>query len=181
MGLGHRRIAVMTAGLHGRHGLVPDLAETAESWTRVSRERALGVLDVLTPAGIEPITHRQVDNTEADAREAARLLLCGEGRPTAILCYSDVLARGVLLAAEDLGLSVPGDVSVVGYDDSALATSARPALTSVRQDVQAKGRAAATSLIGAMSARRAGRAIDPTHVVLPTQLVVRDSTGPVPA
>ena len=64
-------------------------------------------------------------------------------RPTAVLCHSDVLALGVLRAAEELGLAVPGDLSVVGFDDSPLARRVRPALTTVRQDVDAKGKAAA--------------------------------------
>jgi len=176
--LGHRRIAVMSAGMGGQHGLVTDLRSAAAGWTRVARERALGYLDALTSAGIEPISHRQVENNDEEARAAARLLLSGEERPTGVLCYSDVLARGVILAAEDLGLSVPNDISVIGFDDSAVAGTSRPPLTTVRQDVLAKGAAAAAALIAAMDAHRAGRPIEPAHVVLPTELVVRESAGP---
>ena len=178
VGLGHRRVAVMTVGLDGMHGLVPDLGATAAGWTRVARERAFGFLDVLDPAGIEPITHRQLDNSAEEAREAARLLLSGEHRPTGVLCYSDVLARGVLLAAEDLGLSVPDDVSVIGFDDSAVAMTSRPALTTVRQDIPAKGKAAASALIESMAARQAGDPPSPSHMVFPTELVLRESTAP---
>ncbi len=179
VGLGHRRIGILIAGTDGLHGLVPDLAATAATWTRTSRERAYGYLDALTPAGIEPISHRQLDNNAEDAREAARLLLSGDHRPTGILCYSDVLARGVLLAAEDLGLRVPDDVSVIGFDDSAVALSTRPQLTTVRQDVPLKGKAAASALIQSMQARRAGEDLDVPHHVYPTTLVVRGSAGPV--
>jgi DNA-binding LacI/PurR family transcriptional regulator len=179
LSLGHRRIAVMMLGTDGQHGFVPDLTATAATWTRTSRERAYGFLDALTPAGVEPITHRQRDNSAEDARAAARLLLSGEHRPTGVLCYSDVLARGVLMAAEDLGLRVPDDVSVTGFDDSAVAMTSRPQLTTVRQDVRLKGKAAATALIAAMQSRRDGTSAEPPHHVFPTELVVRDSTGPV--
>jgi len=179
VGLGHRRIGILVAGTDGRQGLVPDLASVALTWTRTSRERALGYLEALTPAGIEPIAHRQPNNSDQEAREAARLLLSGDHRPTGILCYSDVLARGVLLAAEDLGLRVPDDVSVIGFDDSAVALSTRPQLTTVRQDVPLKGKAAAAALIASMQTRRAGGSAEVPHHVYPTTLVVRDSAGPV--
>ena len=75
---------------------------------------------------------------------------------------------------------MPEDVSVIGFDDSAVAASSRPALTTVRQDIPLKGKAAASALIAAIEAR-AGRArpYDPPHEVFPTTLVVRDSAGPV--
>jgi DNA-binding LacI/PurR family transcriptional regulator len=93
-----------------------------------------------------------------------------------------VLALGVLRAAEELGLRVPDDVSVVGYDDSPLARRVRPALTSVRQDVAAKGHAAVAALLAALESARTGRALGtPDRVLLPTELVVRDSTAAAPS
>ena len=84
-------------------------------------------------------------------------------------------------AAEDLGLAVPDDLSVVGFDDSPLAARMRPALTTVRQDVAGKGREAAAALVDAIARAQDGRAPHPRHLLLPTELVVRASTGPVPA
>ena len=78
---------------------------------------------------------------DADAR-AVRELLELPDRPTAVLCFSDVMAYRVVRTAEELGLRVPEDLSVVGFDDSPLARRMRPALTTVRQDVSGKGRAA---------------------------------------
>jgi len=98
-------------------------------------------------------------------------------RPTAILANSDVLALGVLHAAEELGLAVPRDLSVVGFDDSQLARRARPRLTTVRQDVEAKGKAAAAALLDAIARAKAGTSRRIRRLVLPTELVVRDSTA----
>jgi DNA-binding LacI/PurR family transcriptional regulator len=98
-------------------------------------------------------------------------------RPTAILCFSDAIARGVIHAAEDAGLDVPADLSVVGFDDNPAGRRTRPALTTVRQDVDAKGRAAARALTGAIERAKTQRAGRAKHLVLDTELVVRDSTA----
>jgi DNA-binding LacI/PurR family transcriptional regulator len=91
------------------------------------------------------------------------------------------MAYWVVRAAEDRGLTVPGNVSVVGFDDNPLARRMRPALTTVRQDVAAKGRAAAAALTEAIETVQAGGTPEARHVLLPTELVVRDSTGPAPS
>jgi len=79
-----------------------------------------------------------------------------------------------------LGIGVPGELSVVGFDDNPLAAQVRPGLTTVRQDVAAKGRAAAAALTAAIERARTG-ATAPAggHVLLPTELVIRESSGPV--
>jgi DNA-binding LacI/PurR family transcriptional regulator len=122
---------------------------------------------------------RELDH--ADARRMGERLLAGPDRPTAILCFSDLIARGVVEAATASGLAVPRDLTVVGFDDDPLAAAALPALTSVRQDLGAKGRAAADALFAAMDAARAGTRARPTHALLPTELVVRDSSAPPPS
>ena len=93
---------------------------------------------------------------DVDAR-AVRDLLERPDRPTAVLCFSDVMAYRVVRTAEELGLRVPEDLSVVGFDDSPLARRMRPALTTVRQDVGGKGRAATAALTAAIEAARTGR------------------------
>ncbi|MBG0828250.1 substrate-binding domain-containing protein [Planomonospora sp. ID67723] len=80
-----------------------------------------------------------------------------------------------------MGISVPEELSVVGFDDSPLAVQVRPALTTVRQDIEAKGRAAAAALTEAITDARAGKATTPRHVLLPTELITRGSTAPAPA
>jgi DNA-binding LacI/PurR family transcriptional regulator len=91
------------------------------------------------------------------------------------------MAYWVVRAAVDLGLDVPGDLSVVGFDDNPLARRMTPELTTVRQDVAAKGRAAAAALTHQIARARDGETAEPQHVLLPTELVVRGSTGPAPA
>jgi DNA-binding LacI/PurR family transcriptional regulator len=111
----------------------------------------------------------------------AQLLLRQEPRPTAVLCFSDAIAQAVVHAAEDAGLRVPEDVSVVGFDDSPAAARLRPALTTVRQDFAAKGKAAASALTAALTAQGEGTRPRARHRVLPVELVVRASSGPPPA
>ncbi|MBA3709948.1 MAG: substrate-binding domain-containing protein, partial [Planctomycetes bacterium] len=94
-------------------------------------------------------------------------------RPTAIFCASDYLAVGALAAATAHSLSVPGDVSIIGFDDVEFARHARPPLSSVRQPLHEIGSAAASSLIAQIETGKAG----PTRILLPTSLVLRESTA----
>jgi DNA-binding LacI/PurR family transcriptional regulator len=105
------------------------------------------------------------------AGEAARLLLEREDRPTALLCFSDEFAVASIRAAESMGLDVPADLSVVGFDDSPLAASHRPALTTVHQELAAKGQAAVEAIATALGGTAPG------PVLLPTALVARASTA----
>ena len=90
-----------------------------------------------------------------------------------------LMAYGVVQAAHSRGLVVPDDLSVVGFDDNPLAKRMRPALTTVRQDVAAKGHAAAAALTAAIARSRKGASTRVRHVLLPTELIVRDSTSRV--
>src|SRR5262249_60520776 len=98
-------------------------------------------------------------------RRAALELLDSENPPTAILAMSDVLALGALQAAAELGIAVPAQLSVVGFDDSPAAKLAVPALTSVAQPHEEKGRLAAEWLIGAIESGRPIQA--PPRLILP--------------
>ena len=90
-------------------------------------------------------------------------------------------ALGIVRVARSLGLSVPGDISVVGFDDSPAARHSDPPLTTVRQDVGAKGRIAASALTAAIGHARSGTPGRVRHHLLPTEFVVRESTATVPA
>ena len=78
---------------------------------------------------------------------------------------------------QDSGRTVPHDISVVGFDDNPIARTTRPALTTVQQDSRAKGRAAAELLITALDRAEATPPKRARHLILPTELVVRDSTA----
>jgi len=110
------------------------------------------------------------DNSPESGEALACALLGAHPGLTALLCMSDVLAQGALRAAADLGLRVPDDLSVVGYDD--LPSSAALELTTVHQPTEDKGRQAGAAMV----ARLRGEAA--ASVTLPTRLVVRGSSGP---
>jgi DNA-binding LacI/PurR family transcriptional regulator len=174
--LGHRRIAIVTMTLDGPGAMVDDALAVAGGHPQ--RQRALGWLDALGAAGIQPAAVQARNNSEDAAIEAARLLLTDAERPTGVLCFSDVIALGVERVAGELGLSVPDDLSVVGFDDSPAARRRGASLTTVHQDVSAKGQLAASALTTALEHAQAGTTTRARHLVLPTDLVVRDSTAP---
>ncbi|MEO6715244.1 MAG: LacI family DNA-binding transcriptional regulator [Mycobacteriales bacterium] len=174
--LGHRRIAILTVGSGVLTGVVAD--PWGQTITYSAEQRLAGWFEALSAAGVVPTVAVEPFRPDQAAYDGARQLLELTDRPTALLCYSDAFAASAMRAAAELGLRVPDDVSVVGYDDSAVAVAVRPTLTTVRQDVNAKARAAVhalTSLIAAGPGVSSGNA---EHVLLPTQLIVRDSTAP---
>jgi len=167
--LGHRRIALLAGG--------PQVLDAPGDWY-VARERLRGWHDALDPAGVVPVV-RHVDPTaDEEGFTAARELLAATDRPTAVLCFSDALAVDVVRAAAEAGVQVPGELSVVGFDDSPLAGQISPALTTVRQDVVEKATRAASELVAAVRGRRAGDDPPVRHHVVATELVVRGSTAP---
>jgi DNA-binding LacI/PurR family transcriptional regulator len=173
--LGHRRLGVVSFGLHRspRPGLA-DQAEQARATYAVTRDRLLGYRDAVTRAGLDftrvPVA-AGTDSTPAEGAAATELLLGHRPVPTAILCLSDRLAEGALHTLSSHGLSVPGDMSVVGFDDAAPAVLL--GLTTVRQPVRRKGELAARALVARIFAQPAAELQR-----LPTQLVRRSSTGP---
>ncbi|TMR96138.1 LacI family DNA-binding transcriptional regulator [Nonomuraea basaltis] len=133
-------------------------------------ERWRGVRGVLGGA-IEAVATREY--TVECGFDAARRLLEDRRRPEAIVCSDDEVALGALLAAEELGLDVPGDVAVTGWDDIMAARHARPALTTVRQPMRELGARAARALDELITGVRD----TPRHQILTTELVVRSSCG----
>ncbi|WP_392842892.1 LacI family DNA-binding transcriptional regulator [Streptomyces sp. LN500] len=108
-------------------------------------------------------------------RAAAEHALAAPGpRPTAIICDDDILAAGACKAARRLGLRVPDDVSVTGFDDLALATAVEPELTTVRLPAEQVGERGMTALLAVLD----GRPAEPGS--LPVHLVVRGSSAPPP-
>jgi DNA-binding LacI/PurR family transcriptional regulator len=160
---------------HRRLGFVGDVPRPGFGFAS-SRLRLRGVEQALRAAGLT-IAEEDIGLAEhgrAPARESAEALLARPSRPTAIVAASDTEAMGVLQAAAGLGLSVPGDLSVVGYDDIEAADFL--GLTTVRQPLFETGERAVRRLV----ARIAGTDEGPLRDVLPVSLVVRRTTG-VPA
>lgn len=162
--LGHHRIAF--AGTRG----TPD-----NRWQR-RPELVLeeGYRAAMAAAGLEE--HVRVAygrQYEEGGRESGHELLAGPHRPTAILAWTDAAALGVLQSAQALGLEVPADVSLVGYNDTALATMTGVTLSSVDQAGHQMGSAAATLLLERLEGRTRG-----TVVTTTPRLVARASSAP---
>lgn len=164
--LGHRRIASVLGPID--HPYV--------------QERRRGLRDALADAGIEPDPALELDTGFVDEaiREQIRgLLALPPGhRPTAVFAYHDPAAFVVLDEIGRCGLKVPDDVSVVGFNDIDAASHLRPALTTVRLPFAEMGSRAAEMVLRAVD--RPDPAQPPERVVFPVDLIVRDSTGPVP-
>jgi DNA-binding LacI/PurR family transcriptional regulator len=177
--LGHRRFGVLSAQcLSAPRGGPLDTTEALRSRFRDNRERLAGYLEALAEAGITP-AHVPIWETSGLSREdaiaGARGLLDLEPRPTALLCMSDEIALAALAAAHRHGLRVPGDLSIVGFDDTPPARWAEPGLTTVRQNLVRKGQ-----LAGELALRLLAGERPPEPATLDVELVVRDSSGPVP-
>ncbi|BCR80192.1 LacI family DNA-binding transcriptional regulator [Arachnia rubra] len=114
---------------------------------------------------------RTIFTAEGGRVAAGKLLDAGH---TAIICGSDLMALGVIREAHSRGMRVPGDLSVIGFDDSPLMAFTDPPLTTVRQPVQAMCEAAVSGLVRAMD----GNTPDGTELVFRPDLIIRQSTGP---
>lgn len=171
-GLGHRDIAVvaMPWRLDGSRGPLPPQRRVTPGYPDVSG-RLRGVEDVIAPGAVWECAASTMDEGAA----AARVLLCADRRPTAIVAQSDLLAAGVLLAAAELGVSVPDQLSVVGFDGVDLPWLGPAVLTTVVQPVAEKGRLAAEAVLAAIAGSRVA------DRELPVSLRVGSTTGPPPA
>ncbi|HSK90247.1 MAG TPA: LacI family DNA-binding transcriptional regulator [Euzebyales bacterium] len=158
--LGHRRIGNVSGPLAVAHAAV--------------RERAWR--DAMAGAGLECCDSVDGGFSTEGATRATQRLLDAAQPPTAVVYASDIMAIAGIGVARERGLRVPGDVSIVGYDDIALARHIDPPLTTVRQDPVAAGRVTASRLLATLD----GTAPDPATVPEPT-LVVRSSTAAPPA
>ncbi|MCE2998782.1 MAG: LacI family DNA-binding transcriptional regulator [Betaproteobacteria bacterium] len=157
--LGHRRFA-MVSGVTVQN-------ERAQ-------ERLAGVRAALAARGLALPAQRLVEKayTHTGGREGLREVIAGAEPPTAVICGNDVLAIGAIAECHALGLKVPEDVSVTGFDDMELAAMVNPALTTMRFPTAELGSYAADHLLR----RLRGQVVD-LRRKLPTELVVRDSAA----
>jgi DNA-binding LacI/PurR family transcriptional regulator len=174
--LGHRRFGVVTFGLGpGVRDGIADPARQEAATYRVSRSRLHGYASAITDADFpwaDVPVYECAENVPEKGRIATEALLSRDPRPTAILTFSDQLALGAIEAARRLGLSVPKDLSIVGFDDVPEAARATPPLTTVHQPHVEKGLLAGRNLLAQL------REEEPSSPeILPTHLVVRGSTA----
>jgi len=148
---------------------------TGPSFLTPSAERVTGFLDTLGQAGFPPSEVKQVrgDFHPKSGYEGGLELLAGAMRPTAVFCCNDMMAIGLYRAADELGLRIPEDVAVVGFDDIDLSSYLTPPLTSVSQPKTEIGRAAIQLLLN----RIRNRELPAQRVILDTHLVVRKSSS----
>ena len=160
--LGHRRIGVITG---------------PPSW-HTRDDRVGGHLAALSEVGVlvSPELMRHGEPATKTGVWAGGELLDLRPRPSAIVCFNDKVAVGVMEAAAARGLRVPADLSVVGFDDIDVSRATTPRLTTVRQPLQEMGRTAVTMLMRQFN----GHAHEALSMALETRLVVRESTGPAP-
>jgi DNA-binding LacI/PurR family transcriptional regulator len=171
LSLGHREILVI--------GVEPPTPGASHDFGGVVGRRLAGYRAALTAAGIElPDDRVVVGPASIDGGAACFTRAWEDGlRPTAVLAMSDVMAIGAISAAGRLGLAVPADLSVVGFDDIELARHVQPPLTTVHQPVRRKGEEACRLLLAAIERLEvAGK----DHRRLETRLIVRGSSGPAP-
>jgi DNA-binding LacI/PurR family transcriptional regulator len=176
--LGHRSVAVISQPFGPvRRARRRDPAQLGRPSYRVTRERLAGYRAAIPRPTALDVFEVAVNSRDEGHRAALALLTAGP-RPTGVLAMSDQLAIGALAAARELGLRVPRDVSVVGWDDSPSARDSEPPLTTIRQSLHDQGRTCAQLLMAATRGELAGE--DLLHLA-PWQLVTRESTALPPA
>jgi LacI family transcriptional regulator len=167
LGHGHRRIATIT-GPEGN----ADARERLGGYRAALRDSEIALAPELEVRG---------DFTEPSGYAAVREVLALDPRPTAIFASNDYMAVGAMRALAKAGVPVPAQISVAGFDDIEMTRYLSPPLTTVRVDTFHLGERAVHLLLRATRAASAGEAERHLHEVLPTSLVVRASSGPLPA
>lgn len=166
IGLGHDRIGFVTGNMNHF----------------ASHERLRGYQDALAEAALpqEPAMVADGLFTYASGIEAARQLIEAPHRPTAIFASNDEMAAACIAVAHQNGLDVPEDLTVCGFDDTLLATTIWPSVTTIHQPISAMSRAAVAILIREIRARRSGQIVTPVHEVLDYTMIRRESDAPPP-
>jgi DNA-binding LacI/PurR family transcriptional regulator len=151
---GHRRVATISG----------------PATMAAATDRLRGFLDESARASLEVVAVEDGDFSEEGAAAAMRRILDRGDLNDGLFVASDLMARGALTTLREAGRSVPGDVAIIGFDDSPVATSVSPALTTIRQPSHAQGVGMADVLLSVLAGREA-----PHATILPTELVVRAS------
>jgi alanine racemase len=169
VGLGHRDVLVIAIerAEHAPSGAEDVVARRLRGYRRTFEAAGVAIGD--DDVFVSPATF-------AGGLEAIERAWLAGKRPTAVLAMSDAMAIGAIRGLRDRGLSVPTDVSVVGFDDIELAQTTDPPLTTIHQPIRGKGEAAVRLLLDLI----ADRSVPPEHRRLATELIVRASTAVAP-
>jgi len=162
LSLGHQRLGFILGDRH----------------QHASERRLAGFHRAMRDAGLDPAAMSvlaQGDFRYRSGLDAAEALLAAQARPTAIFASNDDMAAATVAIAHRRGLDVPSDLAVVGFDDAPLATTIWPELTTIRQPVTAMAGAAVELLARHIRSRRAGQPLPCEHVLMPFELVRRQS------
>jgi DNA-binding LacI/PurR family transcriptional regulator len=159
LGLGHKTVHYVS---------IPSSTSTSQ--------RMLGWRSALEDAGVSVPKPLQAGWDPQSSSQAAQHRLTRDRKVTAVLCGNDDLAIGVMRAMHQAGRAIPDDVSIVGFDDTPLAAFYIPALTTVRQDFAALGKACFAKLLSLLDAN----ASQDAHPWPQAELIVRESAGPPP-
>jgi LacI family transcriptional regulator, galactose operon repressor len=155
------------------HNRIAHIGGPAELFSAVERRR--GFMDAMSDAGLSPASSQVLHGSYSRefGNEAMRGLLKLDTPPTAVFAGSDFIALGVMEVVAEAGLSVPGDISLVGFDDMMFANLLAPALTTVRQPTGELGRAGVRTLLATI-----GKKAPPPLTRLPVALIERQSVAP---
>ncbi|WP_120496783.1 LacI family DNA-binding transcriptional regulator [Kiloniella sp. EL199] len=160
--LGHKNIAVISASMHNNDR---------------AYQRVLGIKSALKDANIEEqsLTIYETSYGIDEGAEAFKKVIKTKTRPTVILCGNDVLAAGAMRQAKKMGIRIPQDISITGFDDLQLASIVSPSLTTVHVPHRKMGKDAAQILVNLVT----GRKVKEKSIKLETTLCIRESLGPV--
>ena len=147
-----------------------------------TRHRLEGYKDTLEKAGLpireDYIYYASEDYSFESGKEGAQLLMSVPEPPTALFCISDMLAQGAVLGIQEMGLSVPGDVNVIGFDDVDQTTRYHPYVTTMAQPCYEIGQKA-TQLLCTLIEENGSLKDRPLKYILPHQLIERETTKPI--
>jgi len=166
--LGHRKIAM----INGQGKRTPSINK------RLGFEKAMRENDI--PIRPEYMLECEETNVVAGSYVLAKQLLRQKERPTAIFAYADISAMGVYQAAKELGLNIPKDLSVIGFDDVASSQYCEPKLSSVAQPIYNKGYIGVQHLVDLIQRTQQSGNREGMHTLLSCSLVIRDSACPPP-
>ncbi|MFC6435620.1 MULTISPECIES: LacI family DNA-binding transcriptional regulator [Novosphingobium] len=159
--LGHRRIGFIKGNPNQSAG-----ARRLQGFQAALSDNGIAIDEELVLPGL--FTYRS-------GLEAAHRLLERDEPPTAIFASNDDMAAATVTVAHRLGFDVPGDLTVVGFDDAPQATFTWPELTTIRQPIAEMSRTAVQLLVEEIRGRREGRAVTPSHVQMPFEFIQRES------